>query len=29
VQVHEDRVAARLSAAERKALLALLEKLAG
>ena len=29
IEVHEDRVAARLSAAERKALLALLEKLAG
>ncbi len=29
IEVHEDRVAARLSAAERKVLLALLEKLAG
>jgi len=29
IEVHEQRVASRLSAAERKALLALLEKLAG
>lgn len=29
IKVHEDRVAARLSAAERKALLSLLEKLSG
>ena len=29
IKVHEDRVATRLSAAERKALLALLEKLSG
>ena len=29
IEVHEDRVAARLSAAERKALLASLEKLSG
>jgi DNA-binding MarR family transcriptional regulator len=29
IQVHEDRVAARLSAAERRELLALLEKLSG
>ncbi|MGH8741816.1 MAG: MarR family winged helix-turn-helix transcriptional regulator, partial [Burkholderiales bacterium] len=29
IQVHEDRVAARLGAAERKELLALLEKLSG